>query len=117
MKGFLIPGWFLLGVAIAPLTIAPFAIAQTSAPKVIATATYRCDDGKGFKAEYRDNETVRATFGSKVIELPQAESASGARYSNGSVTIFTKGDTAFVEVGDDRLFSNCVVVGAVSGLW
>jgi membrane-bound inhibitor of C-type lysozyme len=99
------------------IVIVPAAIAQTATPKVISTATYRCDGGKGFTAQYRDNETVRATFGTKVVELPQAVSASGARYSDGSITIFTKGDTAFVEVGNKRLFDNCVAVGAVSGRW
>jgi len=110
----------------APILIALGGIASaiaiatpTSAqdPKVINTVTYRCDEGKGFIAEYRDNETVRATFGSKVIELPQEEAASGTRYGNGSVTLYSKGDTAFVEVGDNRLFNNCVETGRVSGLW
>lgn len=107
----------MIGVAANVLAIAAVTPAQQTTPKVTASATYACDDGKGFTAQYRDNDTVRATFGTKVLELPQVESASGARYSNGSVTIFTKGDTAFVEVGDQRLFSNCVAIGAASGLW
>lgn len=91
------------------------AIAQ--APKIINTVTYRCDEGKGFTAEYRDNETVRATFGSKVLELPQVPAASGTQYSDGSVTVFSKGNTAFVDVGDKRLFDNCVATGTIPGLW
>ncbi|MGI0487351.1 MliC family protein [Pantanalinema rosaneae CENA516] len=82
---------------------------------------YRCDANKGFYAVYRPDgsDSVRLTFGSKVITLPQVESASGARYSNGSVTLNTKGDEAFVEVGDKVLFDNCVAQqgGGVSGLW
>jgi len=107
----------MLSVATGAIAIATPATAQDPAPNVISTATYQCDDGKGFTAVFRDNDTVRATFGSKVLELPQVESASGARYSDGSTTIFTKGDTAFVEVGNNRLFDNCVAVGAAAGLW
>lgn len=107
----------LLSMVAGAIAIPLSATAQTPAPKVISTATYQCDDGKGFTAEFRDDETVRATFGTKVLELPQVEAASGARYSNGSTTIFTKGDTAFVEVGTNRLFNNCVAVGAAAGLW
>ncbi len=92
-------------------------LAQETAPKIINSVVYRCDAGKSFSAEYRDDKTVKATFGSKVLVLPQEEAASGARYGNGSVTLFTKGNEAFVEVGDQRLFDNCVVVGSVQGLW
>lgn len=105
--------------AIAQL-IAMSAIAQspTRTPKIITTAVYQCDGGKGFSAKYFDNETVQATFGSKVIVLPQIQSASGAKYSNGSVTIFAKGDEAMVDVGDTQLFKNCVAVGGrVQGRW
>jgi membrane-bound inhibitor of C-type lysozyme len=84
------------------------------------TVVYRCDEGKGFKAVYTtgDNSSVEATFGTRVFTLPQVKAASGARYSDGSVTIHTKGDEAFVEVGNTVLFRNCVAQsGAVSGLW
>lgn len=86
---------------------------------VVNSAEYRCKDRKGFKAEYLSDSTVRAMFGSKEMVLPQVESASGARYSNGSVTINTKGNAAFVEVGDKVLFESCVVKGtrSVQGLW
>lgn len=85
------------------------------------TVSYRCDARKGFTAVYRPDgsDDVRLTFGSKVITLPKVESASGARYSNGSVTLNTKGDEAFVEVGDKVLFENCLAQQGrgVSGLW
>lgn len=109
---------FLVGltVAIAP-TIAHPATAQTDAPKVTSSAVYQCDDGKGFTAQFRDDNSVRATFGSRVFVLPSVETASGARYSDGSVTISTKGKEAFVDVGENALFRNCVVTGSVQGLW
>lgn len=86
--------------------------------KVITRAVYKCDEGKSFSAVYRTDGTAETTFGSKVLVLNQVESGSGARYSNGGVTLYIKGDTAFVEVGDNRLFANCVATGGgVHGMW
>ncbi len=117
---FIVPFRIILAAwAISPV-FAMTAIAQSPnpTPKIITTAVYQCDDAKGFSAKYFDNETVQATFGSKVIVLPQMQSASGAEYSNGSVTISTKGDEAMVNVGDAQLFKNCVAVGGlVQGMW
>jgi membrane-bound inhibitor of C-type lysozyme len=91
---------------------------STPQAKVTARVTYKCDQGKGFSVVYRNDNTAEATFGSKVIMLDQVKAASGARYSDGSVTLYTKGDTAFVEVGDNRLFANCVATGSgVHGMW
>lgn len=96
--------------------------ADDSEPSVINGVRYRCDDGKGFTADYLSNNTVRATFGTRVFVLPQVVSASGIRYSDGSVTLNSKGDEAFVEVGDKVLFKNCVAVQTlqgqtIEGLW
>lgn len=84
---------------------------------VINNVQYECDGGKGFYAEYLSNNTVAATFGSKELVLPQVVAASGIRYSNGSVTLWSKGDTAFVEVGNKVLFKNCVSIESVEGRW
>lgn len=95
-------------------------LAQEPKTVVTSSAVYACDEGKGFKAVYLktgEARSVRATFGSKVFVLPSVETGSGAKYSDGSVTINTKGDEAFVEVGDKKLFTNCVAVGSVPGLW
>ena len=117
---FIVPSRIILAAwAIIPV-FAMTAIAQspTPTPKIITTAVYQCDDAKGFSAKYFDNATVQATFGSKGIVLPQIESASGARYGDGSVTLFTKGDTAMVDVGATPLFTNCIAVGGlIQGMW
>jgi membrane-bound inhibitor of C-type lysozyme len=111
--------WFAPALICGVVTYAAMlplaAIAQT--PKTINKVSYRCDDGKGFTAEFRDDATAKTTFGSKVIVLTQDTAASGIRYSNGSVTLVGKGPNAFVEVGDNTLFANCVETGRVSGLW
>lgn len=108
--------------ALTGLTLAIGSAGTVSSALAQATNTvvYRCDAGKGFKAVYTPGEkgSVEATFGTRVFTLPQVEAASGARYSDGSVTINTKGDEAFVEVGDTVLFENCVAqTGEVQGLW
>lgn len=117
IKAAIAPSLTLLAFALSGATWVASAFAQAPAPKVINSVVYECDQGKGFSAEFLDDKTVRATFGSKVFVLPQEPAASGARYGNGSITIFTKGREAFVEVGDKRLFDNCVAVGSVPGLW
>lgn len=85
------------------------ALATPASSQTTNVIKYQCDEGKSFTAEYLQDgqNSVRTTFGSKVITLPQVESASGARYSDGSVTLNTKGYNAFVEVGDNVLFNNC----------
>jgi membrane-bound inhibitor of C-type lysozyme len=105
-----------------PAAPAPSSTEATPTPqsdyKVINKVQYKCDEGKGFLAEYRSNSTVQAIFGSKVLTLPQVESASGIRYSDGSVTLYSKGEGAFVDVGDKRLFNNCVVQKSpLEGRW
>lgn len=97
--------------ALTALTVSVALVALKTAALSQATNVikYQCDEDKAFTAEYLQNSqnSVRATFGSKVITLPQVESASGTRYSDGSVTLSTKGYEAFVQVGDDILFKNC----------
>ncbi len=90
---------------------------SSTQPKVINSVYYRCDGGKGFKAVFLSNETVKTTFGSKVLVLPQVESGSGIRYSDGSVTLVGKGNEASVEVGDRVVFNNCVASKSVRALW
>ncbi|MGA7935012.1 MAG: MliC family protein [Kovacikia sp.] len=89
----------------------------TTPPRATNSVHYKCDNEKGFKAVFLSNQTVRTTFGSKVLVLPQIESGSGFRYSDGSVTLVGKGNAASVEVGEKVLFNNCVAGSSVQGLW
>jgi membrane-bound inhibitor of C-type lysozyme len=106
----------LAGLAL--VSLATSAMAQEAVPpKLISRATYQCAEGKGFTAEYRDDKTVRATFGSKVMVLPQVEAASGTKYSDGRVSLFSRNNAAMVDVGDKTLFKDCSAVGSVQGMW
>ena len=72
------------------------------------TFTYTCDEGKKFKIVMSPdvNEVILKLDG-KSYTLPRAISASGARYSDGKVTYWSKGDSAFIDIGDKRVCNNC----------
>ena len=55
-----------------------------------------------------DARTATVTLPDGTLELPQVEAASGARYSDGTTTFWTKGDEAFVQVNDETVISDCV---------
>jgi membrane-bound inhibitor of C-type lysozyme len=48
----------------------------------------------------------------KKLTLPQVRSASGAKYSDGRTTLWTKGEGAFVEISGKIAFNNCIVIKA-----
>jgi membrane-bound inhibitor of C-type lysozyme len=62
-------------------------------------ATYRCADGTRARAVFNDPGpagTVRLTFAGKAeaVALPQAPSADGGRYADGTLEFWIKGKTA-----------------------
>jgi membrane-bound inhibitor of C-type lysozyme len=99
-------------------------LAQASAPT--ATVNYSCAQGKSLIAEYFDGPTRTASDGrpipggrvvltladGKKLTLPQTLSGSGIRYANEdeSFVFWSKGDTAFVEEGQNRAvtYEGCV---------
>ncbi|MBN7798047.1 MliC family protein [Parahaliea mediterranea] len=69
--------------------------------------TYECE-GYTFTAFYRPEEmTLWLRDGQRV--LPQVRSASGARYSDGEVEFFGKGDKGMLSIGDSQ-YRDCVVL-------
>jgi membrane-bound inhibitor of C-type lysozyme len=44
----------------------------------------------------------------RTMVLPQADSTSGNKYSNGSLTVWSKGNTALVEEGGNVKWQDCV---------
>ncbi len=63
-----------------------------------AGIAYRCDDGKDLTASFvtASNE-VLITTGGQSFRLPQGMSGSGARYTDGTVVFWIKGDDAQLE--------------------
>ncbi len=94
-------------VAICLSATAP-ALAETP----VASATFKCKDGKNIEATfYADAVDLKLSDG-RSMKVPQAMSGSGARYANTdeSFVFWNKGDTAFVTEGTDEAmtYSDCV---------
>lgn len=69
---------------------------------------FDCDGGKAFAAEFDDaDDSVLLRISGRVTRLPHVRAASGAKYSNGTTTLWTKGKTAFVEIKGAPVYQNC----------
>ncbi|WAL62562.1 MliC family protein [Thermocoleostomius sinensis] len=95
-------GVLLLPVALATIPLS--AEAQVSR----TTYVYQCDEGGTFKAEFVPEGAV-VYLGNETLTLEQIPAASGARYSDGSTTLYTKENEAFVEVDGETVLNNCTV--------
>ena len=78
----------------------------------VATVTFKCADAKSIIATfYADKVDLKLSDG-RSMTVPQAMSASGARYANADETFvfWNKGDTAFVTEGKDetQTYADCV---------
>src|SRR5262249_16243370 len=97
----------LAGLAIAVLWMQPaFAATPT------AVATFTCKGGKTIGVSfYADKVELKLSDG-RSLTLPQAMSASGARYANKDKTLvcWNKGNTAFITEGaaGDETYSDCI---------
>jgi membrane-bound inhibitor of C-type lysozyme len=63
-----------------------------------STFVYECDDGYGFVARIQ-GETAWVFLPETTAALPHVTAASGARYSEGSITYWSKGEEALLEAG------------------
>lgn len=77
----------------------------------VATAVFKCQGGKSIDATFYANSVSLKLSDGRSLIVPQAMSASGARYANKDETFvfWNKGDTAFVTEGKDgkETFSGC----------
>lgn len=74
------------------------------------SAIFLCDNEKFILAEFSQKEVLLNLSDGRVMTLPQAISASGARYANEdeSFVFWNKGDTAFIDEGGVFTFENCL---------
>ncbi len=88
------------------------AAAHAEAP--IATATFKCADGKAIDATFYDGKVDLVLTDGRSLELPQVISGSGTRYANAdeSFQFYSKGDTAFITENSDynMTFKDCTAV-------
>jgi membrane-bound inhibitor of C-type lysozyme len=91
----------------AAVLVASAALAETP----VATAVFKCQGGKSIDATFYANSVSLKLSDGRSLMVPQAMSASGARYANKDETFvfWNKGDTAFVTEGKDgkETFSGC----------
>ena len=72
--------------------------------------TYTCDEGKSFVIELYENVDITfLTIPEKRFFLHRVPSASGAKYSDGKVTLWIKGEAASVDIDGQTEFKNCSV--------
>ena len=72
-------------------------------------ATFQCPDGEMVEAEFVGaDEAIVVLPGQEAITLSRVEAASGAKYSDGTTTLWNKGDEVMVEVDGEAILSNCV---------
>lgn len=83
---------------------------QTIQPETTIKATFNCSAGKTISAEFSNEKVELVLSDDRKIELPQAISASGARFANSdeSFVFWNKGDTAFIEENGQTTFSDCL---------
>lgn len=82
-------------------------------PAPTIRAVFTCNDGKSIDASFVNgapSHVVLRLSDGRRRDLPQAMSASGARYANAdeSFVFWNKGNTAFVEEGGRTTYSGCV---------
>jgi membrane-bound inhibitor of C-type lysozyme len=77
----------------------PQATASPNGPPKPQHFKYLCEGGAAL-AVVLHGETARVTFKGKVFHMKQTESASGARYSDGSMVWWNKGRDGFLQVDD-----------------
>ncbi|MDD5152435.1 MAG: DUF333 domain-containing protein [Candidatus Pacebacteria bacterium] len=76
---------------------------------VINQVTFYCAENKTIQAIFFSEKVELTLSDGRNMLLPQAVSASGARYTNSdeSFVFWNKGDTAFVNEGDQTTFKDC----------
>jgi membrane-bound inhibitor of C-type lysozyme len=72
--------------------------------------TYTCDEGESFALEVFENVDIAfLTLPGRRFYLHRMSSASGVKYSDGSTTLWIKGQNASVEMEGRTEFKNCSV--------
>lgn len=89
----------ILGVAAAAHGCSPEQAEEAASEQVkpASTFVYECDDGYGFVARIQ-GETAWVFLPETTAALPHVPAGAGARYSEGGITYWSKGEGALLEV-------------------
>lgn len=90
------------------------AIASSNANSQPGTNTYRCNGGRTFQATFLPNSARVRLDRDRILTLRQVRSASGTRYSDGRTTLSTRGNEAFIQVGNRITYDRCTIETARS---
>jgi membrane-bound inhibitor of C-type lysozyme len=72
--------------------------------------TYVCSDGNRFQVTIAENgEKAVLRLGERLLELPHVRSASGAKYSDGMTTFWSKGNQAFIATNGKVSHRDCTL--------
>lgn len=84
---------------------------RRATPEETSTFTFACPRGDTIGVRFiHDSALVTLPGDLRVQRLPRAISGSGARYSDGTLTLWNKGDSVFVMRGDSIVTRDCGVV-------
>ena len=101
-----------LNFAAFDVLCAALPVPQALAETAVATATFKCQSGKSIGAMFYANSVDLKLSDERSLKVPQAVSASGARYADKDETFvfWNKGDTALSEgKGGKETYSCCAV--------
>jgi membrane-bound inhibitor of C-type lysozyme len=96
-----------IGVLLLPVALAAVPFSAKAQLSTTTTYSYQCEDGSAFKAEFVPEGAI-VYLEDETLNLEQIPAASGARYSDGTTTLFTQENEAFVEVDGETVLNNCV---------
>jgi membrane-bound inhibitor of C-type lysozyme len=79
------------------------AVAVACTPRARVSVEFTCESGEKVRAEFR-NDSAFVSLPGQDVALAQAVSASGARYTDGDIQVWSKGKEITVSKGDSVLF-------------
>ncbi|MFM7571949.1 MAG: MliC family protein [Snowella sp.] len=68
---------------------------------------YRCKGGKTFQAEFMGNTVNLQLKQGQILKLTSVVTGSSVKYTDGKVTLYTKGEDAFIETNKKTTHNGC----------
>ena len=88
---------FILGLNSLP------SLAQSNKTPIL----YRCKEGKTFQAQFIGNTVNLQLKRGQILKLTSVATGSGVKYTNGKVTLYAKGEDAFIESNKKTTHNGC----------
>jgi membrane-bound inhibitor of C-type lysozyme len=96
----------IAAMVFAPLLM-PSLVACSSIPRQ-TSQNWVCSDGTEFQTSFDSaGDTLALSFGDEALILKRVRAASGAKYSNGRTTFWSKAEEAFIELDGQIVHREC----------